>query len=390
MDVSRAQAFLFLLLLSSAAFAATAHDSGVPSTYLYNKSIFSITNSTVNQMAGSTISQITNASPGALPATAVDQLLSMLGIVSGGNNSSQASAISPPAPSIPNLIIPTIELRYLAIFALILWYVFAAGKIADFLQTSGKPINKREALFAPFAYLLLSAFGILLYVSFGLWKPPQDTLVTNGFYLVAVPIGIAIAAGTIAIYSFFRDRLTLTQSADFSVHIAICPLFDGLQGYWTALGAAAVLVVLSGISFYSSGGQLALATNDFLLLSVVVSAYYLYKAFTAVGNEQKASSVVTVLAIMAPSIIEKFLRQTACAVLSGIPISFFQNCLLDSGQATLLLSIAATLILLVPAVPIIYAFTVNLLRALTLSRVLLGKGKIFSDENEGGAKKGNK
>ena len=43
------------------------------------------------------------------------------------------------------------QFRDIAIFAAISCYVFAAGKIADSLSSSGRRITKREVILAPFA-----------------------------------------------------------------------------------------------------------------------------------------------------------------------------------------------------------------------------------------------
>lgn len=282
-------------------------------------------------------------------------------------------SIALPAP--PTIIVPASQLRILGVISVILFFIFAAGKIADFLQSSGKKISKREALYSPFAYIFLSGLGVLLYFSSSFWKPPQDTLITNAFYLLLIPAAIVIGVGALVLHSFFHGRLNAVQSLDLSMHIILAPVFDGLKGYWTALGAAAILVGISSFAFYSSGGRLALVTLDFLLLSIVVSLYYLYRALTSTGNENKASNVVTMLTILAPSILQGFFKELVCAVLSHIPLDFFRSCPLYQvgNEVTLALSVGATLLLMVPVVPIVYAMMVNLLRALTLAQLLLKK-----------------
>ena len=294
-----------------------------------------------------------------------------------------------PAVSPPKIVVPLSQLRDLAIIAVLLCYVFAAGKIADFLQSSRRKITKKEALFAPFAYLFVSGFGVLLYFGSGAARPPQDTLIANGFYLLFIPALIVVGLGALVLYGFFRDRLSLPQSFDLSLRIILAPIFDGLRGYWTALGAAAILVLISSFAFYSSGLQLSLVTTDFLLLSIVVSLYFLYRAATSAGNEAKASNFVTMLTILAPSLLQKFFREAVCLVLTRIPLDFFRTCPLDSvgSEVSLALSVGATLLLLLPAVPFIYAFAVNLLRAATLAELLLRREPKMAAKGEKGERK---
>lgn len=278
--------------------------------------------------------------------------------------------VSLPAPKI---VVPLSQLRDIAIFAVLLCYIFAAGKIADFLQSSGRKISKREALLAPFAYMFLSCLGLLAYVSSGLWVPPQNTLITTAVYLLGIPLGIVIGLGAIVLYGFFRDRLNPVQSLDLSMRIILAPIFDGLRGYWTALGAAAILGGISGFTYWSSGGNFSLVTLDFLLLSSVVALYFLYRALTSHTNEGKASNVVTMLTIIAPSVLRLFFKDLVCAGLSLIPLDFFRSCPLQQvgNEVTLALSVAATLILLVPIIPVIYAMVVNLLRVATVVELLM-------------------
>lgn len=279
-------------------------------------------------------------------------------------------------PKPPTIAIPLSQLRILVAIAIILFYVFAAGKIADFLQSGGRKITKREALLAPFAMLVFSALAISLYFLSGAYKPPQDSLITNIVFYLLIPAGILIAAGAAVLYGFFRDRLNPLQSIDLSIHVVLSPLFDGMKGYWIALGAAAILATISGIVYYSSGGKLSLVTFDFLLLSIVVSLYYLYRAITAQNSENRASNIVTVLCLLAPSLMQRYLKDAVCAVLVRLPFGLFSACPLDSvgSDITLALSIGATMLLLVPIVPFVYAFAVNLLRACTLAALLLKSG----------------
>jgi hypothetical protein len=286
-----------------------------------------------------------------------------------------ASNISQQIPSIaqpPKIEISPAHLRDLAIIAILLIYVFAAGRIADFLKSSGKKITRREALAAPFAYLLAACFGVLAYFASGAWAPPQHTIITMAAYLLAVPLGIGIGLGALALHAFFRSRLTPLQSLDLSMRILLAPIFDGAAGYWASLGAAAILVFISGFTYWSSGGNFSLATLDFLLLSVAVSLYFLYKAAVSQGNEAKAANVVMLLVVVAPSVLRLFFKDVVCAGLALLPFAFFKQCpLLQVGnEVTLALSVLATLVILVPIIPIIYAFIVNFMRFFSLLEVL--------------------
>jgi len=269
------------------------------------------------------------------------------------------------------------QFRDIVIFAVIACYIFAAGKVADFLTSSGRHITKREVLFAPFAYVLLSFFVLALYLSSGAWVPPQNTVITAAAYLVLIPLALCVVAGALALHGFFHDRLTPLQSLDLSMHIILAPIFDGLSGYWTAIGAAAVLVLASSLSFWSSGGNFSLVTLDFLIMSALFSLYFLYRALTAQNNEGRASNFVSMLVIITPSILRLFLPTFVCALLSLIPLPFFSTCpLLQVGnEVTLALSVLATLVLLVPVIPILYALSVNILRAASAFSVLLRKEK---------------
>jgi len=269
------------------------------------------------------------------------------------------------------------QFRDILIFAVVACYIFAAGKIADFLTKAGGRITKREVLFAPFAYVFLCFFALLLYVSSGAWVPPQNTIITTAAYLVLLPLALCIAAGALALHGFFHDRLNPLQSLDLSMHIVLAPIFDGFTGYWTAIGAAAVLVFASGLSFWSSGGNFSLVTLDFLIMSALFSLYFLYRALTARDNEGRAANGVSTLVILAPSVLRLFLPSVVCALLALIPLQFFKTCpLLQTGnEVTLALSVLATLVLLVPVIPIIYAIAVNVLRAASAFAVLLRKEK---------------
>ena len=205
-------------------------------------------------------------------------------------------------------------------------------------------------------------------------------------------MALCIGAGALAIHGFFHDRLNILQSLDLSMHIILAPIFDGLAGYWTAISAAAVLVLASSLSFWSSGGNFSLVTLDFLIMSALFSLYFLFRALTAQNNEGRASGFVSMLVIFTPSVLRLFLPAVACALLSFIPLQFFKTCpLLQVGnEVTLALSVLATLVLLVPVIPVLYALSVNLLRAATAFSVLLRKEKpaAAKEEKEGEKKDG--
>jgi len=278
------------------------------------------------------------------------------------------------------------QFRDIVIFAIIACYIFAAGKIADFLAKAGGRITKREVLFAPFAYVFLCFFALLLYISSGAWVPPQNTIITAAAYLVLLPLALCIASGALALHGFFHDRLNPLQSLDLSMHIVLAPIFDGMAGYWTAIGAAAVLVFASGLSFWSSGGNFSLVTLDFLIMSALFSLYFLYRALTARDNEGRAANAVSTLVIITPSVLRLFLPSVVCALLALIPLQFFKTCpLLQTGnEVTLALSVLATLVILVPVIPIIYAIAVNVLRAASAFAVLLRKEKPAKADEKGG------
>lgn len=299
-------------------------------------------------------------------------------------NSSQLPSAQTAAFRAPGIVITRGNLEELVLLAIVLVYVFAAGKIADFLQSSGKRITRREALFAPFAYLFVACVGAAAYFASGAWVPPQNTVITDAVFLVLIPAAIVIGLGAFVLHSFFRDRMNAWQCLDLSMHIILAPVFDGIRGYWTAFGAAAILVVISGFTYWSSGGNFSLVTLDFLLLSIVVSLYFLYRAIMSHDSDGRAANLVTMLTVLAPSVLRLFLRDVACALLSLIPLDFFRTCpLAQAGnEVTLALSVLATLVILVPIIPFIYALIVNLLRFLTVAEVLL------SPERHEGAESG--
>lgn len=268
-----------------------------------------------------------------------------------------------------------LELREIIIIGVVLSYIFASGRIADFVQAKGFRLTKKEVLFAPFAYMFLSAIGVLAYFSSGAWVPPQDTIVTLAVYLVLIPVAISVGLGAMVLHYFFRDRLNPVQSLDLSLRILLAPIFDGWKGYWTALGAAGILVAISAISYYSSGLNFEKVTLDFLLLSIIVSLYFAYRALVAKSNEDRASGFVSALTILAPAILREFFSSLVCAALSLVPFGIFSSCPLDQvgNEVTLALSVLATMLLLIPIIPLVYAIAVNLLRFLTAIEILLKK-----------------
>ena len=285
---------------------------------------------------------------------------------------SQLPAAAANIVPVPSFAITQADIIKLAIVALVLLYIFAAGKIAEFLRMSGRGISKHEVLLVPFAYLFAAAFGILIYFASGLWVPPQSTIITMGFYFLLLPLGITIGLGAAVLHLFFQDRLNAWQSLNLSLHVILAPIFDGLSGYWASFGAAAILVFISGFTYWSSGGNFSLVTLDFLLLSSVVALYFLYRTITSPTNEGRASNLVTMLVVTAPSILRLFFKDIACALLALIPFDFFRTCpLLQAGnEVTLALSVLATLIVLIPIIPIIYALIVNLLRFAGVLQIL--------------------
>jgi hypothetical protein len=284
-------------------------------------------------------------------------------------------AVSPPDLSFISAAL--MQFRDLVIIFAVLCYIFASGKIADFLQSRGGAASRREALLSPLAYMIFGAAGVLVYFSSGASTPPQNTIITLLVYLALVPLGIIAGVGAIVLWGFFRGRINPVQALDLSIHIVLAPLFDGLAGYWSALGAAAILVAISGISFYSSGGDLSLVTTDFLLLSGVVALYFLYRMLTATDNEARARALVTFMILLAPGIMQRYFAELVCAGLSLIPLEFFKSCpLLNAGdEVTLALSVLATLLVIVPVIPFVYAIAVNALRFFTFMGVMVKGGK---------------
>ncbi|MCX6772777.1 MAG: hypothetical protein NTV88_03325 [Candidatus Micrarchaeota archaeon] len=268
-----------------------------------------------------------------------------------------------------------LQLRDVIIIGVVLTYLFASGRIADFIESKGRRVTKREVLLAPFCYMVFACAGVLLYFGSGAWVPPQDTIITTLVYLLLIPFAISIGLGGFIIHYFFHDRLNPVQSIDLSLRIVLAPVFDGWKGYWTAFGAAALIVGISTIAFYSSGWDFAKVTLDFLLLSTIVSLYYVYKALVAKTNEDKASGFVSALTIITPAIVREFFRELACAALALVPFNLFSVCPLDQvgNEVTLAISVLATIVLLIPIIPFAYAIVVNVLRFFTVIEVLLRK-----------------
>jgi len=275
----------------------------------------------------------------------------------------------------PEMPLSILELREVVIIGVVLSYVFASGKIADFVEARGFRISKKEVLLAPFAYMFVSAIGVLAYFASGAYLPPQDTIITLAVFLVLLPLAIATGLGALALHYFFRDRLNIVQSLDLSLRILLAPIFDGWKGYWTALGAAGILVAISAISYYSSGLSQEKTPLDFLLLAIIAALYFVYRALTATNNEARASGFVSALTILAPAILLEFFRNLACGALALVPFGIFSSCPLDQAgnEVTLALSVLATLLLLIPVIPLVYAIVVNLLRFLTAIEVILRK-----------------
>ncbi|MDD5337638.1 MAG: hypothetical protein PHS02_04095 [Candidatus ainarchaeum sp.] len=268
-----------------------------------------------------------------------------------------------------------LQLRELVTVCIILSYVFSAGKIAEFLQSWGRRITKKEALLAPFAYMLFATLGIMYYFLSGAWVPPQHTIITTAVYLAVVPFAIALIVGALVLYSFFHDRLNALQSLDLSLKVLLSPLLDGISGYWTALVAAALLVFISAASAYSSNMNFSDIPLDFILLSVIFAIFFLYRAFTSADNGGKASNFVTALTLIVPAILRMYFRDLVCAGLALVPFDFFSACpIQDLGTGVeLALSVLATLIILIPVIPFVYALVVNTLRFAAVARIVAGK-----------------
>ena len=287
----------------------------------------------------------------------------------------------------PEMPLSILELREVVIIGVVLSYVFASGKIADFVEARGFRISKKEVLLAPFAYMFVSAIGVLAYFASGAYLPPQDTIITLAVFLVLLPVAIVIGLGALVLHYFFRDRLNAVQSLDLSLRILLAPIFDGWKGYWTALGAAGILVAISVISYYSSGLSPEKTPLDFLLLAIIVALYFAYRALTATNNEARASGAVSALTILAPAILLEFFRELACGALALVPFGIFSSCPLDQvgNEVALAFSVLATLLLLIPVIPLVYAIVVNLLRFLTAVEVILKKEEKRKPDAEGQA-----
>ena len=373
----KAQALLIILLLAVPLFAADSLPVQIAKSAGSALSDFNISSFFGNSQAQQVISAAEQSSGVQLPSNLSQAIPALPAAVQPLPNSSQLPPTQQPAFSAPGIVITQGNLEELALLAIVLVYVFAAGKIADFLQSSGKRITKREALFAPFAYLFVTCVGAAAYFASGAWAPPQNTVITEAFFLVLVPAAIVIGLGAVVLHSFFRDRMNAWQCIDLSLHVILAPIFDGIRGYWTAFGAAAILVAISVLTYWSSGGNFSLVTLDFLLLSILVSLYFLYRAIMSHDSDGRAANLVTMLTVLAPSVLRLFMRDVACALLSLIPLDFFRTCpLAQAGnEVTLALSVLATLVILVPVIPFIYALIVNLLRFLTVVEVLLSPEK---------------
>ncbi len=267
------------------------------------------------------------------------------------------------------------EFRSLIILLVVLTYLFASGRIADFFQSGGKWVSKKEVLLAPLAFMAFASFAIIAYFLSPYSALPQDTIVTKLIYLLVIPLTLATGAGVFVLMLFFHDRLNMLQALDLSVKIVFAPVFDGLQGYWTAINVVFILGVLSTIAFYSSGGNFSLVTMDFLLLSIIASLYFIYRGLTAVGNESKASALITAFILIAPSIMRFYFKDLVCAGLALLPFNMFSPCPLNTvgSEITLVISVLATLVILIPVIPVAYAVMVNVLRFLTVAEVLVRK-----------------
>ena len=98
-------------------------------------------------------------------------------------------------------------------------------------------------------------------------------------------------------------------------------------------------------SDWSSRSRIALQRRRYSLRSsILISLYYLYRMLTTPGNENKASNAVTILCLLAPSIMQRYLKDAVCAILLQLPFGFFQTCPLDSvgSEVTLMVSIGAS------------------------------------------------
>ncbi len=275
------------------------------------------------------------------------------------------------AQPMPDVSGSVIELRYAISGIVLLTYLFAAGKIADYVQNAGGTLTRREMFLSSFAYMLSASAAVLVYFASPYWAPPQDTLVTKLAYLIAIPLALAAAAGALAILSFFRNRLNLAQAADLSTRIVFAPVFDGLRGYWTMLNTMFVLGIIAAVAFYSSGGNFSLITLDFLILSIAAALYFAYRSISSQNSEDKASNAAAAFILVAPSVLRTFFKDLVCSGLSIVPFGIFSSCPLSQsgGEATLAISVLATLLLLVPVIPVVYAVFVNALRFFSALRL---------------------
>ena len=287
--------------------------------------------------------------------------------------------------ALPDIPLATLQLRDIIIIGVVLTYLFASGRIADFVESKDRRVTKREVLLAPLLYMVFACVGVLIYFGSGAWVPPQDTIITTVFYLILIPLAISVGLGALVIHYFFHDRLNPVQSLDLSLRIVLSPVFDGYKGYLTAFGAAVILVGISVVSFYSSGWDFAKVTLDFLLLSLLVSLYYVYRALVAKTNEDKASASVSALTIITPAIVRAFFTELACAALALVPFGIFSVCPIGQAgnEVTLAISVLATVALLIPIIPVAYAIVVNVLRFFTVIEVLVRK----EERRQGGEEK---
>lgn len=255
------------------------------------------------------------------------------------------------------------QFKVFLIPVLVLCYVFACGRIADFIEcVAGEGrMMRREVLGAPLAYIIVIVLAVAAYFSSGASAPPQGTPVSIAVYFLVIPLFVATVAGAIPIYAVFRDRLNPLNAIELSTKILFAPVYDGLHGYWTALGAAALLVILSGIAYYSGGGNIEATATDLMLLSSLSALAFVYLAFSARETETRASRFVTAAVLVLPGIIRIYFKQGVCTGLAMVGVS---PCpLAGTGEGlTLMASVGITLGILVPIVPFAYAFVVNLLR----------------------------
>ena len=125
-----------------------------------------------------------------------------------------AIVFSAPVELPADIPLAILQLRDVIIIAVVLTYLFASGRIADFIESKGRKVTKREVLLAPFCYMFFACAGVLLYFGSGAWVPPQDTIITTLVYLLLIPLGISVGLGALIISYFFHDRLNPVQSID--------------------------------------------------------------------------------------------------------------------------------------------------------------------------------